>query len=346
MSTLIEWAEETWNPIRHRWHAEGKAGHWCLKLSTGCEHCYAGRMQAVRFGGEDYRSEGLLSKNFTRQLVEAGSIYLDEKALLQPLRWQTPRRIFVGSMTDVFLNEWPDAWLTRLYAVMRLAPRHTFIVLTKRPTIAHAWYQTMSSDRLGGAVYRLLDTLPNVRKLANPRAGMGWPLPNVWLGVTVESDAYTWRAKVLADIPAAVRWVSAEPLLGPLPSLLPAPPRDCPDCGAKRRWEVVHSGALDAVCLDPRCGIRRANDDRDPGLVGKLDWLVVGGESGGPLERRLISSSAQSLGWVRDLRDRALASGTSFFFKQWGGATPKAGGRVLDGRTWDEYPTARAAVPA
>jgi protein gp37 len=111
-----------------------------------------------------------------------------------------------------------------------------------------------------------------------------WPVPNVWVGTTIELDEYCWRADVLRTVPAAVRFLSCEPLLGPLPSL---------------------------------------------NLAG-IDWLIVGGESG-------TKFRPLDLDWVRDLRDRR--GETALFFKQVGGRTPKAGGRLLDGRTWDEYPS-------
>lgn len=178
-----------------------------------------------------------------------------------PLRWKKPRRIFVNSMSDLFHKDVPDDYIHRVFEVMARADWHNFQVLTKRP------------QRLA----RLAPELP-------------WPA-HVWMGVSIESDEYTWRADSLRKAPAAVRFISAEPLLGPLPSL---------------NLDGIH-------------------------------WLITGGESGHGA--RLCDPA-----WVRVLRDRCLEAGVAFFHKQWGGRTPKAGGRELDGRTWDEYPQQLAAA--
>lgn len=182
--------------------------------------------------------------------------------LALPLRWREPRRIFVNSMSDLFHEDIPDDFIRETFAVMVQADWHTFQVLTKRP-----------------------------RRMAELAPTLPWP-DHIWAGTSVELDRYTWRAnKYLRMVPASIRFVSAEPLLGPLPSL-----------------ELEH-----------------------------LHWLISGGESG-PCHRPCDVS------WVRDLRDRCVNSGVAFFHKQWGGRTPKAGGRLLDGRTWDEFPRARASV--
>jgi protein gp37 len=177
----------------------------------------------------------------------------------QPLRWRRPRRIFVNSMSDLFHERIPDEFIAEVFEVMVRADWHVFQVLTKR------------EDRL----VELASDLP-------------WP-SNIWMGVTIENRRFVGRADSLRAVPAAVKFISAEPLLGPLEGL---------------------------------------------DLTG-IDWLIAGGESG-PRHRRL------DLDWVRDLRDRCHDAGTSFFFKQVGGRTPKAGGRELDGREWNEYP---ASVP-
>jgi protein gp37 len=173
-----------------------------------------------------------------------------------PLRWRAPRRIFVNSMSDLFHESIPDDYVRQVFDVMVQADWHVFQVLTKRaPRIA-----------------RLGQTLP-------------WR-PHIWAGVSVESNQYVFRADHLRKVPAPVRFISAEPLLGPLDRL---------------SLEGIH-------------------------------WLISGGESG-PRHRPCDPD------WVRDLRDRCVAQGVAFFHKQWGGRTPKAGGRLLDGRTWDELPS-------
>jgi protein gp37 len=192
-------------------------------------------------------------------------VFLDQRVLNQPLSWKEPRRVFVCSMTDLFGDWVPVSWIEDVFRVMASATRHQFQVLTKRPS-RMAEVVPIVYDRIWGYV---------------PHA----PLPNVWLGTSIELNRYAWRANPLRHTPAAVRFISAEPLLGPLP-------------------------ALD---------------------LGGIDWLITGGESGArhrPLD----------LDWVRDLRDRCQAAHVAFFHKQNGGRTHAAGGRLLDGRTWDEYP--------
>ena len=170
-------------------------------------------------------------------------------------------------MSDLFHPLVPDDFVGRIFAVMARCPQHIFQVLTKRPE------RMVGVLGPNGCGFYAVDRLV-------PR-----PQPNVWLGTSIENDRWTSRADALRETPAAVRFISAEPLLGPLPSL---------------------------------------------DLTG-IDWLIVGGESGS--EHRPMDAE-----WVRDLRDRCVAAGVPFFFKQWGGRTPKANGRELDGRTWDEYP--------
>ena len=222
----------------------------CQKISPGCDNCYASTMNH-RWGGDEYLPSSTLWP----------AVRLDEQALSLPSTWKTPRRVFVCSMTDLF-GEWvPPDWQHAIFEVMRECPQHQFQVLTKRPSIMQYFARSYYVGRS--------------------------PLPNVWLGVSIEDDRYCWRAEVLKKIPAAVRFISAEPLIGPLPSL-------------------------------PLEGI---------------DWLIAGGESGS-------RHRPMDVDWVRELRDASVGADppTAFFFKQWGGRTHAAGGRLLDGRTWDEYP--------
>lgn len=182
-------------------------------------------------------------------------VTLHPDQLTLPLRWRQPKRIFVNSMSDLFHENVPTGYIQKVFEAMKASPRHTFQILTKR------------SERL----LEVADALP-------------WP-PNVWQGVSVESEDYVWRVEHLRDVPAAVRFLSVEPLLGP---------------------------------------IRALNLDR-------IDWVIVGGESG-PRHREI------AVEWVRDIRDICAAAKVPFFFKQWGGRTPKAHGRVLDDRTWSDMP--------
>jgi protein gp37 len=174
-----------------------------------------------------------------------------------PLRWRRPRVVFVNSMSDLFHEAIPLDYVRRVFDVMARADWHTFQVLTKRH-----------------------------ERLAELASELDWPA-NVWMGVSIENRRFVHRADRLRDVPAAVRFISAEPLLGPLEGL-----------------------ELDGI-----------------------DWLIAGGESG--FRHRRIDPA-----WVRELRDRCAAERVAFFFKQWGGRTPKAGGRLLDGETWDELPVA------
>lgn len=183
------------------------------------------------------------------------NLTLHPDKLEDPLRWKRPRLVFVNSMSDLFHPDVPDEFIWSVFETMTEANTHTFQVLTKRPQRA----------------CHFLD---------------GYALPdNVWMGTSIELDKYTFRADYLRKIDVTVRFLSCEPLLGPLPSL------DFTDLG----------------------------------------WVIVGGESG-PGHRPMEAD------WVRDLRDRSTAASVPFFFKQWGGHTPKAGGRTLDCETWDEMP--------
>lgn len=184
-------------------------------------------------------------------------IQLLPERLSQPLHIKTPTTFFVNSMGDLLHSQVPDAYIAQVFVAMQQASWHTFQILTKR----------------AGRLRRL-----------GPR--LSWP-PNVWMGVSIESDRLVARADALRAVPAAIRFLSCEPLLGPLPSL-----------------------QLDGI-----------------------DWVIVGGESG-PGARPCDPS------WVRAIRDHCIAAGIPFFFKQWGGRTPKAGGRLLDEREWNEMPRA------
>jgi protein gp37 len=234
----------------------------CSKVSPGCAHCYAERL-SLRFG---HSSAPWTPANASANVV------LHPARLEQPLRWRRPRMIFVNSMSDLFHELVPVEFVASVFDVMAEAEQHTFQILTKRPE--HA--------------------LEVMREL-------GWqyrsPLPNVWLGVSIENSRFTWRADVLRELPAAVRFISAEPLLG---SLFEAAAR------------------------------------RAPLELGGIDWVIAGGESG-PGYRPV------DVGWLRELRDACLERDVAFFFKQWGGRTPKAGGRQLDGETHDAMPIGVAA---
>ena len=310
MSTKIEWTDETWNPVRG-----------CSIVSKGCTHCYAMR-QAHRFSGPGQPYEGLTTMSKGGP-VWTGKVRLVPELLDAPLRWTKPRRVFVNSMSDLFHEDVPHEFIARLFATMMEARQHTFQILTKRPERMLATMKQFvdENDEFGG---ELPDDVP-------PR--------NVWLGVSVEDQASAdERIALLLQTPAAVRWISAEPLLGPIPNM------------------DVH-----LVVRRYRDGRYYASEDGpDGGMLTRLHWIVAGGESG-PRARPSHPD------WFRSLRDQCAAAGVPFFFKQWGEWAPnclcdsrtahrdikrpepgklgcmfhcgkRAAGRLLDGRTHDEYP--------
>ncbi len=199
----IVWTDATWNPIRAI-SREGSAGWHCEHVSEGCRHCYAEGMNS-RFG---------TAIPYARQWRETARHVLNDKVLVQPMRWRNPRLIFVGSMTDVF-GEWvTDEMLDRVFTVMALLPQHTFQVLTKRP------------ERMFAAIKRIGRSIEILEAQARK---MGWtlkwmdyglvpfPLPNVWLGVSVEDQASAdARIPHLINTPSVLHFLSAEPLLGPV----------------------------------------------------------------------------------------------------------------------------------
>lgn len=237
--SAIEWTDATWNPVTG-----------CTAISAGCDHCYARTLSnRLRAMGVVKYSNGF-------------EVTLHPDSLGQPLRWKTPRRVFVNSMSDLFHARVPLDYVAQVWEVMQQCPQHTFQILTKRPERMARW------------------------TAENPAP------PNVWLGTSVEDGRVVGRIDRLRLCRADVRFLSCEPLIGPLPGL----------------------------------------------DLSNIHWVIAGGESG--LEHRRIERE-----WVRDLRDQCLGVAIPFFFKQWGGRTPKAGGRQLDGVTWDQIPTTPASGP-
>jgi protein gp37 len=285
----IEWTEVTWNPVTG-----------CDRISAGCDHCYAltlaKRLKAM--GARKYQIDG-----DPRTSGPGFGVTVHENVMTEPLRWRTPRKVFVNSMSDIAHARIPRWAQAQIWAAMALTPRHQFQILTKRPNrLANLLLDRAFYDLVNEAIADIMDRLNGSLPVEGIETAREWihirerlrgeipaPLPNVWLGTSIESDEYCWRADELLRTPASIRFLSCEPLLGPLPRL---------------------------------------------DLTG-IDWVIVGGESG-PGFRPI------DLDWVRDLRERR--GRTALFFKQVGGRTPKAGGRLLDGRTWDEYPALTEAV--
>jgi protein gp37 len=206
-NSRIEWTEATWNPT---------VG--CDRISPGCAHCYAktlhDRRHTAFIAGKDVAPQ--YAKPFEELQLIKGRLYL-------PLRWRKPRMVFVNSVSDLFHEDVPDAFIDRVFEVMSLARRHTFQVLTKRPDRMHQLVPTFAAKHTA-------------------QDGSGWPPPNVWLGVSVENQHFAdERIPLLLATPAAVRFISAEPLLGPI------------DFGSAE--------------------LRR-------NYYGHLDWVILGGESG------------------------------------------------------------------
>lgn len=288
--TTIEWTEATWNPIRAR-RKDGQpnkgGGGWaCQRVSPGCQNCYAARINRRLGTGFDYAAKG----------IAASDIYLDEKALTQPLHWRRPRKVFVCSMTDLF-GEWvPDEMIDRVFAVMALSPQHTFQVLTKRPERMRAYMsddrrEEWVSDRIWADPWPIR-MLPEVSVAAGrDRVYGGWPLPNVWLGTSVEDQEQAdKRIPELLATPAAVRFVSYEPALG-----------------------LVNFDHIDCTSdSDPGFSALTWTED-DEGTLGDavLDWIIVGGESG-PGARPF------DIGCSRSVVRQCQAAGVAVFVKQLG----------------------------
>ncbi|MDQ1248938.1 MAG: Protein gp37 [Actinomycetota bacterium] len=234
----------------------------CDRVSPGCEHCYAATMarRLRAMGHPRYQRDG--------NPVTSGpgfGVSVHPEALSLPYSWRAGRRVFVNSMSDLFHAQVPVEVIRQVLAVAADTPQHTYQVLTKR------------SRRL--------------RRLAEV---LDWPV-NVWVGVSVEDAGHLYRVEDLTAVPASVRFLSAEPLLGPLVAAV-------------------------GPCLD----------------VSGLKWVITGGESG-PGARSCQPS------WVRAIRDVCEMGSVAFFHKQWGGARPRVAGRLLDGRTYDEFPPVPAA---
>jgi protein gp37 len=290
--SAIEWTDATWNPTTG-----------CDRVSPGCAHCYALDLAArlKGMGQAAYQADG-----DPRTSGPGFALTLHPARLDIPLRWTRPRRVFVNSMSDLFHEAVPDEFIDQVFAVMAMASQHTFQVLTKRPERMRAWAQGWDEN----GRYREVGIHDGVFGMHHgSRLSNGiyrpWPLPNVWLGTSVENQ--TWADRRIPELlatPAAVRFLSMEPLLGPVDF-----------ANVTGRSDAVYQWG------------RKALDG--------IDWVIVGGESG--LVHRPVDPA-----WVRSIRDQCADAGVPFLFKQWGGRTSKSGGRELDGQTHDGYPEGHA----
>ncbi len=297
-ATRIEWTERTWNPV---------VG--CSLASPGCTNCYAMRM-AYRLS----RNPGTPQYHGTASLVNGkpvftGKLELAEKTLLEPLKRRTPTTYFVNSMGDLFHEDMPEEWIDRVFAVMALCPQHRFQVLTKRAERMRDYVTclpdclepfTWSPERLEKEVRAIGKTLGRDHDVMATRAYeamQDWPLPNVWLGVSVEDQRRAEeRVPQLLQTPAAIRFVSAEPLLGPVDPCNARNGHHFENWLTGTKW---HGPGLGKLERGGPC----------------IDQVIVGGESG-PNARPMHPD------WARRLRDQCKAAGTAFFFKQWGECRP------------------------
>jgi len=315
-NTSIEWTDATWNPI---------VG--CSVISPGCTNCYAMRLAGTRMKSHPTRAG--LTREINGNHVWTGEVREVKTALYDPLRWRRPRRIFVGAHTDIFHDAVPDAWLDRLFAVMALSPQHTFQVLTKRAERMRV-YIGQRFDRHHPAM-DYAACLSATGSWAHPLIDLRtWPLPNVWLGVSVEDQRRAdERIPILLDTPAAVRWVSAEPLLGAIDLLRIAMPDIKYETGIHYQ-DVLRAGSWSFRPFfrpsqpgEPQTYFTNHSD------TNRLDWIVVGGESG-PGARPMHPD------WARTLRDQCAGAGVPFLFKQWGEWVPQVG--AVDGWTINDDP--------
>lgn len=243
----IEWTDATWNAVTG-----------CTEVSAGCDNCYARTLAHGKL--KEVYGKTLPVVDTPENRADTFAVRLWPDRLHQPARWQRARMIFVNSMSDFFHADIPEDFQRKMMRVMMNNPRHTYQILTKRPGRAIRFFGRNHPDT----------EVP----------------PHIWIGTSVENEDAAFRVDQLRRIPAAIRFLSCEPLIGPL----------------------------------------------DLDLTG-IHWCIVGGESG-PSHRPMEAD------WVRSIRDQCREQNVAFHFKQWGGRTPKAGGRELDGRTWDEFPEA------
>lgn len=305
-NSLIEWTDATW-PI-----VQG-----CDPVSPGCAKCYVPRTiwrhQAHPNPKISGPLQGVIEKHKDK-LRFSGKVVLREDRLLWPIQWKSPRKIFVPSHGDLFHDDVPNEFIDWVFAVMALCPQHTFQVLTKRSARMRAYLTKLHDEPLRDTLRRIVAAWPG--RAPTPADGITIPLPNVWLGVSAEDQARAdERIPDLLATPAAVRFVSAEPLLGPIDF---ASPYTTELFEAKCAERGIH---LRAPWQDSVGGWRDVDDGCE--LLPGLDWIIVGGESG-PGARPMHPD------WARSIRDQCEAAGVPFFFKQCGEWTPESPFKVAN----------------
>lgn len=320
MQSKIEWTQHTWNPVTG-----------CSKISEGCQNCYAESM-ARRFGGEN-----------------GFKVTLHPNKLDVPLYRKKSTTYFVCSMADLFHDDVPFEFIDSIFTTMALTPQHTYQVLTKRPERMRKYFKTFDGPKLEKIAQLMLVRNPefgsysNIHwesKNKNPRLN-NFPLENVWLGVTAENKKEAnHRIPILLDTPAALRFVSVEPMLEEIDlegialtfdgSYYPV---KCSKCGESYSSGVCEADEDDFWC--PKCGNSNLTE------LPEIDWIICGGESG---------QKARPLNplWVKSLQEQCAKGDVPFFFKQWGEFTCKNGemvrvgkkeaGYLIDGKECREMP--------
>jgi len=294
--TKIQWTERTWNPI---------AG--CSVVSPGCTNCYAMRRVAPRLAANPATPQyhGTVTPSKAGHVWTGKIGVASDTKFLEPLRIKIPAMWFVNSTSDLFHENVPDEVIDRVFAVMALCPQHTFQVLTKRSKRMREYMAKRSGDwavswtRAVDFDFRPIIQRPDEYGRLLMRNYGPFPLPNVWIGVSVEDQTRAdERIPDLLATPAAIRFISAEPLLGPIQLDDMCDGFKFVDALRGNWWHDNPEG------LNP---ISQGHE--------KLDWVIVGGESG---------SGARPMhpDWAPSIRDQCAAAGVPFFFKQWGNWLP------------------------
>ena len=301
MTTKIEWTDATWNPV---------VG--CRRVSAGCEHCYAEVMayRLEKMGQERYRGLTVLGKAGRRW---SWGIRLVPEVLDKPLRWRKPRMVFVNSMSDLWHEAVPFEYIAAVFGVMAAAPQHTFQVLTQRPErmlewFEWAWSQNQRSREDIVCEAHALEALAAVGVDTQGGFANGadsWPLPNVWIGVSCENqETADARIPLLLQCPAAVRWVSAEPLLGPIDF-------DPPRCDSCEAHDIAPGSAAGEAAWCLECDSEASFGHWMGDVDCEINWVVVGGESG-------RGARDCDVAWVRYIVDQCRAADVPVFVKQLG----------------------------
>lgn len=323
----IEWTDTTWNPVIG-----------CTPVSPGCLNCYAATMarRLEAMGRPEYAVRGLetargkvvrIAEVRNGRAVFTGEVRCLPERLTEPLHWKRPRMVFVNSMSDLFHEAVPDRFIRLVFAAMSYCGQHTFQVLTKRPERMAAWLadpeNSLSACQAEWVVADIDDRTPTGKRrigrrgsegaINGSRKGLGdgnyWPLPNVWLGTSVEDQARAdERIPHLLRCPAAVRFLSCEPLLGAV---------DLHDLMG--RWFCAYCDSHYAEYVNgcPRCHFGEEGTGSSVRL-SRLHWAIVGGESG-PHAREFREE------WAKSIRDQCADAGVPFFFKQYGSNATRGG---------------------